>query len=56
MLRRAKSVENINRDEKAIEDRKKHVKNAQLKMLNPIDVHRNRELQSTQAIVSSMFR
>jgi len=54
MLRRAKSVENVNRDEKAIEDRKKNIKNAQMKMLNPYDEHRNRELQSTQAIVSSM--
>jgi len=35
MLRRAKSVENVNRDEKAIEDRKKNIKNAQMKMLNP---------------------
>jgi len=56
MLRRAKSVENINNDEKAIEDRKKQVKAAQKNSQNPADEHLKQEKKSTVAIVSGMYR
>jgi len=56
MLRRAKSNENLKRDENVLEERKKHVKHAQKQTINPLDEFNRKEALSVGAIISSMYR